>query len=79
MCCFFDVLEGSGRQPQSCVTRLEGSGRLNLLCFAYVDKFITFAWFWDGRFLAAQSVAFFTLRAGPPTRDYFIRDFPWEG
>ena len=64
MCCILCVLEGSGRQNQSYFTCPEGSGRLNVsyctrLEAQNVDKFITFARFWDGRLWEAKSIAFY--------------------
>ena len=45
---------GSGKQNQLYFTCLEGSGRLNVLYFTWletpnVDKYITFAWFWEAQ------------------------------
>ena len=64
MCCILRVLEGSGRQNQSYFTCLEGSGRLNVsystcLEAQNVNKFITFARFWDGRLWEAKSIVFY--------------------
>ena len=47
-------MEGSGKQNQSYFTCLEGSGRLNVSCCAcleaqHVDKYITFARFWEAQ------------------------------
>ena len=56
-------MEGSGRLNLSYFMCLEGSGRLNVSYFTCLeaqndDKFITFAWFWDGRFWKAKCVVF---------------------
>ena len=70
------MLEGSGRLNLSYLIRLEGSGRLNLSCFTCldaqnVDKFFTFARFWDGRLweegsgrLGRQNQSYFTCLEG---------------
>ena len=54
MCRILRVLEGSGRLNVSYFTCLEGSGRLNVSYFTCleaqnVDKFITFARFWEAQ------------------------------
>ena len=61
MCCILRVLEGSGRQNQLYFTCPEGSGRLNVsyctrLEAQNVDRFFTFARFWDGRLWEAKCV-----------------------
>ena len=51
---YFTCLEGSGRQNLLYFTCPEGSGRFNVLYFTcleaqHVDKFITFARFWEAQ------------------------------
>ena len=64
MCRILRVPEGSGRLNVSYFTCLEGSGRLNVsystcLEAQNVDKYMTFARFWDGRLREAKSVVFY--------------------